>query len=186
LHADLGGAAFREALGAVDPVTAARLTAGDTQRLVRAWEVAAATGRPLSDWQREAPQRPAAGARFATIVLNPPREALNRAIDARLEAMIAEGAIAEVRNLLDLDLDPSLPAMKAVGVKELAACVRGQCDLEAAAAAAMGATRRFAKRQRTWLRHHIVGDIVVSEQYSERIGVEIFTFIRQFLLTPGS
>jgi tRNA dimethylallyltransferase len=186
LHAELGGAAFREALAAVDPVTAARLPSGDTQRLVRAWEVAAATGRPLSDWHREAPQRLASGVRFATLVLDPPREALNHAIEARLEAMIAEGAISEVRNLLDLDLDPSLPAMKAVGVKELAAYVRGNCSLEAAAAAAAGATRRFAKRQRTWLRHRVAADIVVSEQYSERIRVKIFTFIRQFLLTAGS
>jgi tRNA dimethylallyltransferase len=186
LHADLGGAAFREALAAVDPITAARLPPGDTQRLVRAWEVAAVTGRPLSDWQREAPQRPVAGVRFATLVLDPPREALNRAIDARLDAMIAEGAIAEVQGLLDLGLDPALPAMKAVGVKELAAYVRGRCVLESAAAAAKGATRRFAKRQQTWLRHRIAADMVVSEQYSERIGVKIFTFIRQFLLTPRS
>ena len=186
LHADLGGAAFREALAAVDPVMAARLPAGDTQRLVRAWEVAAATGRPLSDWQREAPQRPVAGVRFATLVLDPPREALNRAIDGRLEAMLAEGAIAEVHSLLDLSLDPSLPAMKAVGVKELAAYARGRCVLESAAAAAKGATRRFAKRQRTWIRHRISADIVASEQYSERIGVRIFRFIRQFLLTGGS
>jgi tRNA dimethylallyltransferase len=124
--------------------------------------------------------------RFATLVLDPPREALNRAIDVRLEAMIAGGAIAEVRNLLDLGLDPSLPAMKAVGVKELSAYVRGNCALEHAAAAAMGATRRFAKRQRTWIRHRIAADMVVSEQYSERIGLRIFTFIRQFLLTAGS
>ena len=186
LHTDLGGAAFREALAAVDPIMAARLPAGDTQRLVRAWEVAAATGRPLSDWQREAPRRPAVGVRFATLVLDPPREALNRAIAARLQAMVAEGAIAEVRNLLDLGLDPSLPVMKAVGVKEFAACVRGECTLEAATAAAAGATRRYAKRQQTWIRRRIVADMVASEQYSERIGVRIFRFIRQFLLTAGS
>jgi tRNA dimethylallyltransferase len=124
--------------------------------------------------------------RYATFVLDPPREALNRAIKARLETMIAEGAIAEVQSLLDLKLDPSLPAMKAVGVKELAAYVRGNCTLEAATAATAGATRRFAKRQRTWLRHRIAADIVASEQYSERIEVRIFRFIRQFLLTRGS
>ena len=186
LHADLGGEAFREALAAADPETAARLAAGDTQRLVRAYEVMLATGKPLSDWQRTPPQRPVAGARFATLVLDPPRDDLIRVIDARLEQMLAAEAIAEVRNLLDLGLDPSLPAMKAVGVKELAAYVRGNCGMEQAAAAAMVATRRFAKRQRTWIRHQIAADFTVTEQYSERFRPKIFTFIRQFLLTAAS
>jgi tRNA dimethylallyltransferase len=145
-----------------------------------------ATGRPLSEWQRAAPQRPLPGARFATLVLDPPREALIRVIDARLERMLAAEALAEVRDLLDLGLDPSLPAMKAVGVKELAAYVRGSCSMEHAAAAARVATRRFAKRQRTWIRHQVTAHLTVSEQYSERIRPKIFTFIRQFLLTAAS
>jgi tRNA dimethylallyltransferase len=186
LHADLGGEAFREALAAVDPETAARLAAGDTQRLVRAWEVVLATGRPLSEWQRAEPQRPLPGARFATLVLDPPREGLVRAIEARLKQMIAADALAEVRDLLDLGLDPALPAMKAVGVKELAAYVAGNCGMAAATAAAIIATRRFAKRQRTWIRHQIAADFVANEQYSERIRPKIFTFIRQFLLTAAS
>lgn len=186
LHAELGGEAFRETLAAVDPETAERLPAGDTQRLIRAYEVMLATGRPLSHWQRAAPQRPLAAARFGTLVLDPPRDALIDTIDDRLEQMIAADAIAEVRDLLDLGLDPSLPAMKAVGVKELAAYVRGSCGIERAAAAAMVASRRFAKRQRTWIRHQIAADFVVSEQYSERIRPKIFTFIRQFLLTAAS
>ena len=186
LHAELGGAAFRERLAAMDPETAERLPAGDSQRLVRAYEVMVATGRPLPDWQRAAPQRPLANARVATVVLDPPRDILIRAIDARLEQMIAADARAEVRDLLALGLDPALPAMKAVGVKELAACIRGSCDIERAAAAAMVASRRFAKRQRTWIRHQIAADLTVREQYSERIWPKIFTFIRQFLLTPAS
>ncbi len=186
LHAEIGGDAFRKRLAALDPESAARLPPGDTQRLVRAYEVAAATGRSLSDWLRAPPRPPLAGARFATLVLDPPRETLNRAIDDRLDAMIAAGAVAEVGALLARRLDPSRPAMKAVGVNELAAYVRGQCSLEQATAAAKAATRRFAKRQRTWLRTQIAADFVVSAQYSERIEQKIFTFIRQFLLTTGS
>jgi tRNA dimethylallyltransferase len=186
LHRRLGGDAFRDALARLDPVAAARLPAGDSQRLVRAYEVAAATGRTLADWQRQAPAIPAVDARFATIVLSPPREDLYAAVDARFDAMIAAGALDEVRALVALGLDPALPAMKAVGVKELAAHLRGEIDLERACAAAKKATRNFAKRQRTWLRHQLDPDEQAFEQYSERIYPKMLSFIRQFLLTPPS
>lgn len=186
LHAALGGAAFRDALAVLDPAIAARLPAGDRQRLVRAYAVAAATGRPLSVWQQAPPRPPVANARYVILVLDPQREALNDAIGTRLDAMIAAGAMAEVQALLDLDLDPMLPAMKAVGVRELAPFVRGACSLEQARVAARVATCRFAKRQRTWLRHQIVPHLGVSEQYSESIRSRIFTFIRQFLLTSAT
>lgn len=186
LHAELGGAAFRDALAALDPESAASLPAGDRQRLVRAYAVAAATGRPLSDWQQAPPHPPVTGARFAILVLDPPREVLNDAIARRLDAMLAAGAVAEVQALLDLGLDPALPVMKAVGVRELAACVRGECSLEPARAAAKVATCRFAKRQRTWIRHQILPHLGMHEQYSESMRPKIFTFIRQFLLTFAS
>jgi tRNA dimethylallyltransferase len=184
LHRRLGGEAFKEELAGLDPVAAARLPAGDSQRLIRAYEVVAATGRTLADWQRQEPAKPAVDARFATIVLSPPREDLYAAVDARFDAMIAAGALDEVRALVALD--PALPAMKAVGVKELAAHLRGEIDLEPACAAAKKATRNFAKRQRTWLRHQLDPDEQAFEQYSERIYPKMLSFIRQFLLTPRS
>jgi tRNA dimethylallyltransferase len=186
LHRRLGGTDFRDRLAALDPAAAARLPAGDSQRLIRAYEVAASTGRTLADWQRQAPTAPAVDARFATIVLSPARETLYAAVDARFDAMIAAGALDEVRALVALGLDPALPAMKAVGVKELAAHLRGETGLEPACAAAKKATRNFAKRQRTWLRHQLDPDAQAFEQYSERISPEMLSFIRQFLLTPRS
>jgi tRNA dimethylallyltransferase len=97
--------------------------------------------------------------------------------------MIAAGVLDEVRALVALGLDPALPAMKAVGVKELAAHLRGETGLEEACNAARKATRNFAKRQWTWLRHQLDSDQQVFEQYSERISQKLFSFIRQFLLT---
>jgi tRNA dimethylallyltransferase len=186
LHRRLGGEAFKDALALLDPGAAARLPAGDSQRLIRAYEVVAATGRTLADWQRQAPTAAAVDARFATIVLSPPRETLYAAVDARFDAMIAAGVLDEVRALVALGLDPALPAMKAVGVKELAAHLRGETGLEEACNAARKATRNFAKRQWTWLRHQLDSDEQVSEQYSERISPRLFSFIRQFVLTRRS
>lgn len=147
----MGEDAFRSRLAAVDPAATTRIEAGDRQRLTRAWEVHAATGVSLSDHQAKASGALPAGSWFA-VALEPPREALYARCDARLEAMIGAGALDEVRALVARDLDPALPAMKAVGVRELAAHLRGETDLPTALAAAQQETRRYAKRQMTWMR----------------------------------
>jgi len=183
LHARLGGAAFRAELACVDPRAAARLSPGDSQRLIRALEVFRLTGRPLGEWQRAEGVRAPVAARFAVIAVVPPRERLYAAIEARFDAMMAAGALAESRALDALGLDPSLPAMKAVGVPELRRHLAGEISLAEAAEAAKRATRRFAKRQMTWLRHQIIADKSIYLQYSESLQPEIFSFIRQFLLT---
>ena len=148
--AEIGGAAFHAALAERDPTMASRLHPSDRQRLIRAWEVLEATGRSLAAWQDSA--HDGTPYRFAQVVLLPPREALYRACNGRFEAMVAAGALDEVRALLDLGLSPDLPVMKALGVRELAAHLRGGDSLAAAIAKAQQATRRYAKRQMTWLR----------------------------------
>ncbi len=183
LHARLGGEAFRAELAKVDAEAARRLEAGDSQRLIRAFEVVLATGRPLADWQRQGAGGPATDARFATIVLAPPRDALYAAIDARLDTMIEEGALDEVAALDRLGLDAGLPAAKAVGVPELRRHLRGEITLDEALDSAKRASRNFAKRQLTWLRHQMPGAHVVPAQYSESLRPEIFSFICRFLLT---
>ncbi|MCP5370631.1 MAG: tRNA (adenosine(37)-N6)-dimethylallyltransferase MiaA [Hyphomicrobiales bacterium] len=185
LHARLGGAAFRERLAALDPASAARLETGDGQRLMRAYEVALATGRTLDEWHAEPPPVPPLAARFARVRVLPPRDLLYAAIDARFRAMVEAGALDEVRALLAQDLDPDLPAMKAVGVPDLAAAIRGEVDLETAVTRAQQASRNYAKRQLTWLRHQDAADFVVPAQYSESWRAEIIAFIRQFLLNSG-
>ena len=183
LHARLGGEAFRAELAKVDAEAARRLEAGDSQRLIRAFEVVLATGRPLADWQRQGAGGPATDARFATIVLAPPRDALYAAIDARLDTMIEEGALDEVAALDRLGLDAGLPAAKAVGVPELRRHLRGEITLDEALDSTKRASRNFAKRQLTWLRHQMPGAHVVPAQYSESLRPEIFSFICRFLLT---
>ncbi|MDP3748882.1 MAG: tRNA (adenosine(37)-N6)-dimethylallyltransferase MiaA [Phenylobacterium sp.] len=162
----LGEEAFRVQLAERDPAAAARIAFGDRQRLVRAWEVFAATGTALSDWQGQT--RPVLAAEaWRAVALEPPREALYARCDARLAAMIGQGALEEVAALAARNLSPDLPAMKALGYRELAAHLRGETSLEAAIAAAQRETRRYAKRQSTWLRGQMTGwpriDAVAAE-----------------------
>ena len=147
-----GEAAARSALAQVDPQAEARIAPGDRQRLVRALAVAQATGRPLSAWMAQT--RPAlAPGGWRGLVLEPPRQALYAACDARFDAMLAHGAADEARALLARGLAPTLPAMKAVGLRELGRWLAGELDRDAAAAQARRETRRYAKRQLTWFRN---------------------------------
>ena len=143
-------------LSARDPAMAARLRPSDKQRLLRALEVIDATSISLSEWQGAGVAPVLAPDSVLKLVIAPEREAVYAAIDARFAAMIEAGAIEEVRALLALGLDPSLPAMRAQGVRELAAYLSGESSLEEAIAKAKTETRRYAKRQMTWLRRFMV------------------------------
>ena len=151
--ADLGAEALHRELAARDPVMAARLRPSDPQRIVRALEVIDATGRSLADWQREVgpPLVPLAAAR--ALVVAPDRAALRQRIERRFGAMLAAGALEEARAVAALGLDPALPAMKALGLRPLLAHLAGEMTLDAAIAAAVADTRRYARRQETWFRN---------------------------------
>lgn len=182
LHAELGAAGFHEALRRLDPEAAARLSPGDTQRVTRAYEVAAATGRTLGGWQRD--QRRDRKFSVRAVLLLPPRETLYAACDARFLTMMKRGALDEVRALFDRELNPELPVMRALGVRELAAWLSGETSRENAIAAAQQATRNYAKRQMTWFRRQLpeaesLRKLVLAEQFSERLLSEIFSFIPQ-------
>jgi tRNA dimethylallyltransferase len=181
LHRALGGALFRKRLAALDPAAAGRLPAGDTMRLLRAFEVVRATGMPLAAWQSR-PHDPAPW-RFATIHLMPPRDFLYRACERRFAGMIEAGALAEAAALLARDLDPGLPAMKAIGLPELFAHLKGEIPLATALAAGQRATRHYAKRQITWLRHQSAADLVLEEAFSADALARSHRLIAGFLLT---
>jgi tRNA dimethylallyltransferase len=147
-----GREAFYTYLATIDPAVAARLKTGDTQRLIRAVEVFLATGKPLSFWQAQ-PATPAPY-HFQTALLLPERALLYERINTRFEQMRAAGAVAEVEALLAQNIPATLPAMKAVGVPEIAAHLRGEITLEAAVSKAQQASRNYAKRQYTWFRRY--------------------------------
>jgi len=147
-----GELALRPRLAALDPEAETRIERGDRQRLLRALAVAEHTGRPLSAWQADTQPTLAPGA-WRAVVLEPPRDALYAACDARLAAMFDAGAIEEVAALHARKLDPALPAMKAVGVREIIEHLEGRLSRGEALARAQQETRRYAKRQLTWLRN---------------------------------
>ena len=172
-----GLASIFEAVQACDAALAARVRPTDRQRLIRALAVFEATGKPLSAWQA----MPAEPPPFATVGfwLNPPRDRLYARCDARLAAMVAQGALDEVAALTGRGLEPSLPVMKALGVAELAAAARGEIPAGEAVAAAQQATRRFAKRQLTWFRNRFAQFQRIDSQFSESLVGEIITKIHR-------
>jgi len=139
-----------------DPAAAAQLRASDTQRIARALEVVEATGRSLTEWQRSAGTPLLDANATMRYVVCPQRDALYQACDARASRMIEEGAIDEVAALLRLGLDASRPVMRAIGVRPLGAYLRGAIDLANAAERLQTDTRRYAKRQLTWLRRNMI------------------------------
>ncbi len=138
-----------------DPQTAVRLRPNDRQRILRALEVLAATGRPLAAWQEKPGTPMLRPEETGAIFLSVEREALRRRIDARFDAMLDAGALQEVRTLAARNLDPALPAMKAHGVPWLMRHLHGEISLDEAASRGKADTRRYAKRQETWFRHQL-------------------------------
>ncbi|HVH37856.1 MAG TPA: tRNA (adenosine(37)-N6)-dimethylallyltransferase MiaA [Sphingomicrobium sp.] len=147
-----------ERLRRVDPPAAARLNPGDTTRVARALEVSLSTGISLAEWQ--ARREGGIGDRIALrpLILLPPRAWLYPRCDERFAAMMDNGAVEEVRALIELKLDPALPVMRAIGVREIAAFLAGQLTRNDAIAAGQQATRRYAKRQYTWFAHQPPAD----------------------------
>jgi tRNA dimethylallyltransferase len=139
-----------------DPAMAARLNETDPQRIVRALEVLEATGRSLSLWQQEQGEPVLNEEETVRFRISLDRSELHTRADARFDAMMAAGALEEVRALCAKNLDPALPVMGALGVKPLLQLISGEIDHETAVAAAKAQTRQFIKRQETWLRSNMI------------------------------
>ena len=190
---EIGPAALHARLWASDPDTACLLRPSDGQRLARAWEVLAGTGRGLSAW-RNSPGLPPAPARFTALRLNPARADLRAAIAARFTSMLANGALEEVAALLELGLPEELPAMRAHGVPELAGVLRRGDRLEEASRRVILSQGQYTKRQATWFAHHDLAPdarthiidqrIPDMTQFSERQWQEILSFVRSSVDAP--
>lgn len=150
-----GVAALHAELALRDPVLAARLKPADRQRILRAVEVHAATGRSLGDFQTGSGKVVVPEEKAVRIVLMPDRALLHERINHRFLTMLDEGAIEEVKSLLSLNLPADRPAMKAIGVREIAGLLDGRFDRATAIERASAATRQYAKRQMTWMRNQL-------------------------------
>jgi tRNA dimethylallyltransferase len=150
---DIGVEALHARLTERDPLTASKLRPSDPQRVLRAFEVFEATGRPLVEWQEAASAPLLKDAKIAAFVLDPPRPELRARIAARFEAMLDAGGLEEAAALDGLDT--ALPAAKLLGLRPLQALQAGTLSRAEALDAAITATRQFAKRQMTWFRHRM-------------------------------
>ena len=137
----------------LDPEAAGRLNPGDSARINRALEVILSTGRTLAEWQKEREGGIGDRVELKPLILLPPRKWLYARCDERFAHMIDRGAVTEVERLLARKLNPNLPVMRAIGVRELAGYLLGRSSLDEAVAAGQQATRRYAKRQYTWFAH---------------------------------
>ena len=143
-------------LAGLDPATRAAIDPQNPARVQRAWEVLRATGRGLADWQAATGPALLPLARAQALVLAPDPAWLGARIDARFDAMMAAGALDEVRAQLP-HWNPAQPSARAIGARELVAYLRGEIGRDQAVALARIASRQYAKRQRTWFRSRMAG-----------------------------
>ena len=165
-----------------DPRLAERFT--DRQRLLRAWEVYDASGQNLSHWQAKPLGGVPKDLQFKNIALLPPRDGLYERCNRRFDSMMANGAMDEVAYLNDRLMQNTLPAdsaiLKACGVPELLSVIRGDTDLASAIAHAKTATRRYAKRQITWLRNQMTPDMMITKSVDSDLYDALFKKIQDF------
>lgn len=150
---EIGVEELHARLAARDPRTASKLRPSDPQRVLRAYEVFEATGRPLAEWQEAPAQSILKNSHIAAFVLDPPRSELRARIAVRFEEMVERGGLKEAAALAGLD--PALPAAKLLGLRPLQALAAGQISRSDALEQAITATRQFAKRQMTWFRNRM-------------------------------
>ncbi len=160
-----GSAALYDKLCKIDPETAEKLNPADICRVSRAFEVWEDTGIKLSEWHKKPMVKQLPDAKFFVFKICPSAKELDTRCYLRFEKMLEAGALDEARYLAGLDLDASLPAMKALGVPELLNYVRGNCSLSEAADSAKLHTRQYAKRQRTWFKNKLKADVELSYCY---------------------
>lgn len=179
--ADLGPEILHERLAEIDPAAYERIAPADSQRISRALEVALSTGKSLSDWQKE----PHEGyltkldqeGRIAKIVIDIDRDKLYERCEMRLDMMMEEGALEEVKQLLKRNLALTLPLMKALGVPSLQAYIRGDMSYDEAMIEAKTQTRQFSKRQLTWFRNQFSEWKRVPAQLSESKAPELLNYL---------
>lgn len=165
-YKEKGLAAVYEYLKIIDKDSAEKLNCNDKSRIMRAVEIYEAGGRKISEWYKVPKIKKLPEAEFLIVKIFPPIDEIEARCRQRLDKMVNEmGALKEITDLLALNIDEDMPAMKALGVPELACYIKGKMSLDDALAAAKLHTRQYAKRQRTWLKSRLKADIEFDSVY---------------------
>lgn len=155
----------------------------DSQRAQRALEVRLATGRSIRSWHSKGRDKLFDDRQFLSFVIAPPREHVYRKCEQRFDQMITNGALEEVKDVRLMGLPSEAPAAKALGIPQLSEFLAEKCSFEAAVTHSKTATRRYAKRQFTWINSHMITWKTIFEQESETISSKIFSIIKENGLT---
>lgn len=166
------------ALKIEDPLRAAELEPGDSQRIARALEVKRSTGVTLGDWQQAKTGGIGDEVTLHPLVMMPERQWVYDRCTARFADMLEHGAIDEVKALLERDLSPDLPIMRAIGVPEISALIRDEVTEEECIAAGAQSTRQYAKRQFTWLRNQCPPEWPRAESQNVDIGTQFASLLQ--------
>ena len=177
---ELGNENFIELLSKNDPVSASRIKSGDTNRLLRAWEVFTATTKPLSYWHKKS-RKAGSQHKFFKVCLMPERKALYSICDQRFLDFVEQGAVEEARAFDFITASPELPASKTLGLLELIKYTKGELELSDAIEQAQRTTRRYAKRQLTWFRHQLDEDFLIQNLCCRKTQSDCFKKIVNFL-----
>lgn len=161
-----GSQALYHKLSEEDPAAAIMLNANDSTRVRRAYEIFLSSGKSIAYWYQRPMVQKLPEADYFTISLLPPKNDLDERCNVRFEQMLSAGALDEVKNLMNRDLSPDLPAMRAKGVPELIACLKNIISLDEAVELSQLHTRQYAKRQLTWFRNKYKADIILAECYA--------------------
>lgn len=164
---EMGNADFHSMLKEKDPEMGERLKPGDTQRMLRAWEVLHETGKSIAEWQKKPHRKFFDKEDFVGFFINPPREELYKRCDARFLKMLEVGAMDEAKKLSDMNLPKNLTGMKALGVPELISYINVEISLDEAIKKAQQSTRNYAKRQVTWFKNQMK-DFREIKDYNEK------------------
>ena len=175
----LGNEKFYQELTKLDPQMEGLIPIGDSQRLVRAWEVFEVTRKSLFDWQ--AVNANQTNLTVCNILLMPDREFLYASCDRRFLEFVDNGALNEAKAIRDLELDPTLPGMKALGLLQLIDYLEGKITFDVAITQAQQKTRNYAKRQMTWFRNQLDADYIDYSPHTGRHTSEIFRTVIKFL-----
>ena len=176
----IGNEDFRDLLAKSDPVSAAKIKTGDTNRLLRAWEVFKTTAKPLSYWH-ERHKKQNTQHKFFKVLLMPNREVLYSDCDKRFLNFVNQGAVDEARQINITSPSSELPALKTLGLSELIKCAKGELELSDAVEQAQRATRRYAKRQITWFRHQLDEDFLIESLDDKETVFDCLDKIANFL-----
>ena len=175
----LGNEKFYQELTKLDPQMEGLIPIGDSQRLIRAWEVFEVTGKSLFAWQAVIAGQ--TDLIVCNILLMPDREFLYASCDRRFLEFVDNGALNEAKTIRDLELDPTLPGMKALGLLQLIDYLEGKITFDVAIARAQQKTRNYAKRQMTWFRNQLDADYIDYSPHTGRHTSEIFRTVIKFL-----